>query len=662
MNWTHHSKAGIDDGVAIVGPSGKQIVAYGDYDGIFHVLSLSDGSQLYQYQTGGYVVSAFAEDHGNLVDTSSDGFVYDLTPGGGNTPAPATAVTVPADLSTIANPNGNVTVSGTATAGSGGSIGQVRVAVQRGGVSGSWWDSATGTWTATPYGNRATVADPGTASTSWTLLVPVPPAGGTYEAFASAVDTSHVADISASQSASTAARSSFTVMPTTTAPSIALSSPWVAPGGLVTVSGRGFQPGEQVAVSFNASTLATVTATSNGDLTASSVQLPKTTPFGPASLDATGTSSGLATSTPIYLTNADPQFRYTANRMGSEPDDTVLHNHLAVNENSFLTQAWGFTSTAPIRSSPTVVQAVAYFGNANGDFYAVDIRTGIERWVTAVPGAGSIDSSAAVDTSVDGGIAVFGTSTGSVVALHLADGSVAWRRSFGAPSIESSPTIVGGAVYIGAHSGVVYALNEVDGTIIWKAPLGADVQSSPAVDPAAKLVVVGDNGGAITALSSVTGAVVWTVTTGGGGDGNPARVVRRRLRRLRRRQHVRPGGDRRGARVDRRAGWSHHRRGKPRGADPECRRRHRRGRVARPLDGCRVLREAIECSGRRCDQHGWLRDGGGLRRDACRRKGPGYGQLVNQARVHHGLGTDDLERRGLRDRRGRRAALLHRSG
>ena len=523
--WTHDSHAGIDDGVAIVGPPGKQIVAYGDYAGTFHVLSLSDGSQLYQYQTGGYVVSAFAEDDGNLVDTSSDGFVYDLTPGGGNTPAPTTAVTSPLDQSTVANPDGDLTVSGHATAGTGGpgtggpsaggSIGAVKVAIQRGGTGGTWWDSATGTWTAAPYGNPATLATPGATSTHWTLRVPVPPAGGSYEAFASAVDSSGVADISATQSPSTPARSSFVVRPTTTAPLLTLSSRWVAPGAAVMVSGAGFAPDEHVDVTLNGSLLETITADHEGRFAPSGVTMPTSTPFGPSSLEATGETSGLATTAPVYLTNADPQFRYDPGRSGAEPNDTLLHNHLAVNGQSFLTQAWDFTSTAPIRSSPTVVQATAYFGNAKGDFYAVDIRTGIERWVTSVPGAGSIDSSAAVDPGVDGGIAVFGTSSGSVVALHTADGSPAWSRSFGSPSIDSSPAVVGGVVYIGSDSGVVYALSESTGATIWKAPLHGAVRSSPAVDPAAKLVVVGDDGGSITALSSATGAVVWTVHTAG---------------------------------------------------------------------------------------------------------------------------------------------------
>ena len=84
-----------DGSVAIVGPSGSQIVAYGDLDGTFRALSLATGAQLYSYQTGSYIAGGVAETDGNLIEAGADGFLYDFAPGGGNPPNPTTVVTSP---------------------------------------------------------------------------------------------------------------------------------------------------------------------------------------------------------------------------------------------------------------------------------------------------------------------------------------------------------------------------------------------------------------------------------------------------------------------------------------------------------------------------------------------------------------------------------------
>ena len=66
-----------------------------------------------------------------------------------------TAVAAPVDQSTIANPNGPVTVSGDATAG--GPISAVTVSIQRDGAGGAWWDGASGVV------GRQSIPQPGSA-------------------------------------------------------------------------------------------------------------------------------------------------------------------------------------------------------------------------------------------------------------------------------------------------------------------------------------------------------------------------------------------------------------------------------------------------------------------------------------------------------------------
>ena len=280
LNW--QSSAGSDvptDGsVAIVGPSGSQIVAYGDLEGTFRALSLDTGAQLYSYQTGSYIAGGVADTDGNLVAAGADGFLYDFAPGGGNPPSPTTVITSPAPSSTIPNPGGALTISGTS---SGSSVQAVDVAVQQNGAGGKWWDSATGTWVQEPYPNSATLSNPGGVSTDWSIPVPTTNAGEGLVAYASAVDVNGVADISSEQSGPTPSRSSITILPKPSSPVITIPSRWVSMDGPLKVSGHGFGHSEVVSFSLNGLTVGTATANSEGVLPATLFTVPERGQFRP---------------------------------------------------------------------------------------------------------------------------------------------------------------------------------------------------------------------------------------------------------------------------------------------------------------------------------------------------------------------------------------------
>jgi outer membrane protein assembly factor BamB len=513
--WQTAASATIDGSPTVVGPPGARVAAYGDMNGIIHVVSVATGSQLYRFQTGNFIVTALAEYDGNLVAASGDGYLYDFAVGGGDGTAPTTRVTAPVDGSTVPNPAGSLVVSGSASTSSGNSISAVSVAIQAGGAGGVWWDSATGTWIAAPYGNAATLTAAGSSATTWSLSFPVPPAGASYGVFASAVRSNGVADISAEQSQATPARSSFAVSPSNTAPTLTTPTQWVAPASQVSFTGRGFQPAEQVAVMLAQTQVATVTADSTGRLGTTRFNVPAPFQFGLTSLTATGQSSGLSTTTPMYVTNSWSEFGSTPDRLSSEPNDVVLFNHLAVGPTTFLTQAWTFNSSAPIHTSPAVVRGQAFFANDAGVIYDVDVATGMQRWVHVVAAQSAIDSSPAIDPTTRGGLVITATHSGHVVALSMVDGTVRWSASLGSSAIESSPAVSGGVVYVGSDAGVLYALNEANGAILWNATLAGPIHSSPAVDGPGGTIVIGDDSGAVTALSTTTGAQLWSVGTGG---------------------------------------------------------------------------------------------------------------------------------------------------
>ena len=128
--------------------------------------------------------------------------------------------------------------------------------------------------------------------------------------FASAVDSDGVADISSEQSQPAASRSSFTVRPSSSAPVITLSSPWVAMDGTFDVSGHGFGHGEGVSFTLNGITVGSATSTATGILAAKAFKVPATDNFGPQTLVASGKINGKpATSAALYVTNSWSQYR-----------------------------------------------------------------------------------------------------------------------------------------------------------------------------------------------------------------------------------------------------------------------------------------------------------------------------------------------------------------
>lgn len=501
----------VDSAVAVVGSSGHLVAAFTTLGGQFQVVRVSDGALIYSHQTGNYVTASPADVDGNLVIASSDGFLYDFAPGGGNGGAPTTAVTSPENGTTIANPNGSLTISGTASDPIG--VASVSVAVQEDGSTGSWWNATAGQWTAGPANVPTMVADPGATTTAWSVTVPAPARGTEFTVFASAVASNGVADISSDGISPSTSRASFTIMPSTTAPLVTLSAGRVAPGGRVTVSGSGFGPGESVSLTLPtavATVLATVTATTTGTIPPKAVTLPTATDFGPTSLLATGATTGRVGSAAIYVSNDWSQYGYNAARTAYEPNDTRITKHVTITSNSFLVQAWAYPSSAAIESSPAVSAGVAYFGNDAGEIDAVNVLTGAPLWTQKLGSTNKITSSPAVV----GGLVIFGTGFGNVVALHAADGSQAWTTPTGA-SVGSSPAVTGGVVYVGSDAGTLVALNEATGHVLWRATLGGQVRSSPAVDPTAKVAVVGDSNGTVTAVSTDTGNTIWSYTTGG---------------------------------------------------------------------------------------------------------------------------------------------------
>lgn len=505
--WRHANPLEVLSSVAIAGPAGSEVVSYGGIDGAFRVLALASGTLLYSYQSGGYITSSPAITSGTILMASSDGFLYSFAAGGSNSAPPASAVTFPANSSTVDNPNGNLTITGTAADPTG--VKAVEIAVQSGGASGTWYNALTGQYGSAPSRNAAVLANPGAKTSAWSFAVPAPASGGGYEVFAGAINAGNVVARNAT--------SSFAILPSRTEPKLKISSASTPPSGTFAVSARAFGIGETVQYTLFGKVVAAATAApGTGHVPDVNITVPGDAVFGPVTLSAKGLSSGKVSSIVLDITNEWTQLGYGATRLDFEPNDTVILNSIGIGKDTVLNRAWYYATGSPVNASPAIVNGVAYIGDDSGTLTAIVTNTGAPKWTYVTPSHAPIRSSPAVDVA---GNIFFGSSDGNLYEIN-AQGSLV--RSITLGGHLGSPSVDDDGVAVGSDNKNVYFLSDSGGKILWMATLSKPVHSPPSYDAGARVVVVGDDSGAVTAFDASTGAQLWKVATDGSVTGAPA--------------------------------------------------------------------------------------------------------------------------------------------
>jgi outer membrane protein assembly factor BamB len=495
---------------AIAGPAGKEVVAVGELAGAFDVVSLATGAELYHYQTAGYVTASPAVSGGNVLIASSDGYLYDFAAGGGNEPTPpSTTVTSPSDGSTLANPNGNLTIEGTASDGAG--VSGVTVAIQENGPSGAWWDAATGTWSSGPVSSAATVASPGAPSSDWSYTFPAPTTGGAYSITAYTQSVGGQSDVAG-------AHAGISILGSTKGAHIKASPAFVAPGANLTITGSGFTPGETITLALVGTTLGTATATSKGNLAATKVKVPASAAFGLTSVSASGATSGRTAAAAVTIANNWDQLGYGPGRTGFEPNDPTFYNLVHPGTNIFVDLAWSYQTAAAVDTSPAVADGVAYVGDGAGNLTAIDVHNGAPIWTWQLPSDAALAGSPAVDPVK--GVVVVGADDGTLDAVSTASGKLLWSATIGGD--VSAPVEAGGNVYVTSTNGVVEALSETTGAERWSETLASPSSAAPALDSTAKKLVVGEANGHVQELSATDGALGWVFDAAGAVTTTPA--------------------------------------------------------------------------------------------------------------------------------------------
>jgi outer membrane protein assembly factor BamB len=490
--------AEVDSSPAIAGPAGHEVVAFTDLSGALRVLSLATGTQLYQYQTGSWISGSPAVSNGDILFGSSDGFLYDMSAGSGNA-KPATAITSPTGGSTVANPDGNLTVSGTASDSTG--VAAVVTAVRQGGSDGMWWDATTSTWSVTPVTEQAALVSPGATSSNWSVSFPVPPSGNAYRVDAYAVSVDGPAAVPA-------ADDEFFVSPASGGPTLRVSPGFAAPGATVSVSGTGFGPNETVAVGLLGAVVGQAATGADGSLPATKVTLPPTAGFGLTALVATGATTGKAASGRIDISNNWPQLGGGPARIGFEANDPVTTDTVAPGQKILLDPAWHFSAGAAL-TAPAVVDQVVYTGDRKGILHALVVRNGTQLWTWHTPTGAAITGAPAVDAAA--GLAFAGAADGTLYAVHTSGpsaGTLAWSASLGGGSVQS-PVFDGTEVYAASTGGTVAALSESAGSRVWSATVAGGASIAPSLDTARRVLLV-PTVGAVTALRASSGSSLWS--------------------------------------------------------------------------------------------------------------------------------------------------------
>ncbi|HEY0393754.1 MAG TPA: PQQ-binding-like beta-propeller repeat protein [Candidatus Elarobacter sp.] len=181
---------------------------------------------------------------------------------------------------------------------------------------------------------------------------------------------------------------------------------------------------------------------------------------------------------------------------------------------------WRFRATGAIHGSPVVAGGTLYVGSSDAKLYALDARTGTQRWSRAL-GAPVSSTPAVAD-----GIVYAQTHAGRIVALRAATGATLWERKTG-PDLplpwghesgdlySSSPTLAGDVLLIGGGDGALRALDARSGRERWRFMTRGRVRATPAVHVGRVFIASFD--GDVYAADLATGKQLWRFETEGHG-------------------------------------------------------------------------------------------------------------------------------------------------
>jgi outer membrane protein assembly factor BamB len=197
-----------------------------------------------------------------------------------------------------------------------------------------------------------------------------------------------------------------------------------------------------------------------------------------------------------------------------------------------------FFTKGPVPSTPAISGGLVYFAGYDGNFYAVDARTGHLKWKFATGGerrfeaknlhgmlpknqtfADAFDVFLSSPVVADGTV-YFGSGDGNIYALDGHSGALRWKYATG-DVVHASPAYAGGTIFVGSWDSYFYALDAATGKLKWRYHGGEDptihnqvgFQSSPTVVNG--VVYTGCRDSNVYALDAVSGVEKWKFSNQG---------------------------------------------------------------------------------------------------------------------------------------------------
>ncbi|HWM86577.1 MAG TPA: PQQ-binding-like beta-propeller repeat protein [Kofleriaceae bacterium] len=213
----------------------------------------------------------------------------------------------------------------------------------------------------------------------------------------------------------------------------------------------------------------------------------------------------------------------TSSRPVLAPDSKLLYvgtddGHAIALDPKNGAEKWRYATRGPVLESPVLSGDLLILSNEADQVYALDRVSGKFRWQykSETPEEFTLRGHAGV--AVQGDLVFTGFSNGTLVALRVATGSVAWLTSVKGDAtrfvdMDATPAVVGEGVFAVSSAGGVYAVDRTTGLIRWRQPLlGAGALST---DGQRLYVAAADEG--VYAID-LAGNIVWRQGTRGGGE------------------------------------------------------------------------------------------------------------------------------------------------
>lgn len=181
---------------------------------------------------------------------------------------------------------------------------------------------------------------------------------------------------------------------------------------------------------------------------------------------------------------------------------------------------WKNEIGSPLRSSPITWGPYVMFGATDNLMYAVDIKTGDEKWTLRTS-----DSVEGIPTVVDSFV-YFGSKDGNVYARDALKTTAqqAWQFKTDGP-VYGQPAVWGGTVYVGSNDGYLYALQAAEGNMTpetrerWRAGPFREIRGGPLL--AEGYVWIGGSDGFLRAFNPITGVEHCSFNTAGAIKSSP---------------------------------------------------------------------------------------------------------------------------------------------